>query len=297
MVTGVLSRRRGGRRGGDLRDRRALVTGASGGLGEAITRRLHAEGARLVLSARRTSVLEGLAAELGDAEVVPADLGRVEDAVALSERAGGPDVLVANAGLPATGNLLDLDVGDIRRAVDLNVCGTLVLTRLLLPAMVERGWGHVLLVESLAGLASTPRSSVYNSSTFALRGFGHALREELRDTGVGVSLGQAHLRVRRGMWADTRAAGPPPRGLPRHGRRRVRACRPRGPRRGAGRARAPADGRPGRRPGSRADAAGAPVLGGAARGRRPAEVQAMTRAPLEDPGTLVPPETPEPPNE
>ena len=110
---------------------------------------------------------------------------------------------MANAGLPANGEVLDLDVEEVVRAVDVNVRGTLVLTRLLLPAMVAAGSGHVVIIGSLAGLAATPRSSIYNASKFALRGFGHALREELRGTGVGVSLVSPTFVAETGMWADT----------------------------------------------------------------------------------------------
>ena len=69
--------------------------------------------------------------------------------------------------------------------------------------MLARGSGHVVIIGSLAGLAATPRSSVYNASKFALRGFGHALREELRGTGVGVSLVSPTFVSETGMWADT----------------------------------------------------------------------------------------------
>ena len=181
-----------------------LVTGASGGLGATIARRLHREGARLVLSGRRLDQLESLARELGgDTGVVAADLARLEDVQRLAADAGQVDILVANAGLPANGELADLDVDDIARAIDINVRSTLVLTRLLLPRMLEQGSGHVVLIGSLAGLAATPRSSVYNASKFALRGFGHALREELRGTGVGVSLVSPTFVSDAGMWADT----------------------------------------------------------------------------------------------
>jgi short-subunit dehydrogenase len=194
---------RGSATGHDLRQRIALVTGASGGLGAVIARRLHAEGARVVLSARRLDELELLAKELGGAKVVGADLGDVRDVERLAREAGEPDVLVANAGLPANGEVLDLEVDEISRAVDVNIRATLVLVRLLLPAMVERRSGQIVIVGSLAGLAATPRSSVYNASKFALRGFGHALREELRGTGVGVSLVSPTFVSATGMWADT----------------------------------------------------------------------------------------------
>jgi short-subunit dehydrogenase len=172
---------------------------------------LHREGSHLVVSGRRQAELAGLATELGGrTRLVVADLARTEDIHRLVAQSGGVDVLVANAGLPANGDLIDLSAEDIARAVDTNVRSTLLLTRLLLPAMLERGSGHVLLIGSLAGMACTPRSSVYHASKFALRGFGHALHEELRGTGVGVSLVSPTFVSRAGMWADTgvRAAHP-----------------------------------------------------------------------------------------
>jgi short-subunit dehydrogenase len=188
----------------DMGGRTALVTGASGGLGTVIARRLHREGAELVVSGRRDLELRSLAAELGNGtRVVPADLGSSAEVLRLAEQAGSVDVFVANAGLPANGDLADLDPEDIARAVDVNVRATLVLTRCLLGPMLERRSGHIVLVGSLAGLASSPRSSVYNASKFALRGFGHALHEELRGTGVGVSLVSPTFVSETGMWADT----------------------------------------------------------------------------------------------
>jgi short-subunit dehydrogenase len=186
-----------------LADSTCLVTGASGGLGAVIARRLRGEGARLVVSGRRQDELDALARELGETRVVAADLARLDEVERLAVETGDVDVLVANAGLPANGELADLDVEDIARAVDINVRATLVLTRLLLSGMLARRSGHVVLLGSLAGLAATPRSSVYNASKFALRGFGHALHEELRGTGVGVSLVSPTFVSDTGMWADT----------------------------------------------------------------------------------------------
>jgi short-subunit dehydrogenase len=195
----------------DIAGSKALVTGASGGLGSVIARRLRDEGATLVLSGRRQAELTALADELGPpASAVAADLAVTSEVERLAAAVHDVDLLVANAGLPANGDLLDLDVEVIARAVDINVRSTLVLVRLLLPAMVSRGRGHVVLVGSLAGLAPTPRSSVYAASKFALRGFGHALREELRRVGVGVSVIGPTFVSGTGMWADTgaRAAHP-----------------------------------------------------------------------------------------
>ncbi len=175
-----------------------------------IARRLHAEGARVVLSGRRESALAALSGELGGAPYVVADLARHGEVVRLADEAGEVDLLVANAGLPANGDLVDLSVDDVVRDVDINVRATLVLVRLLLPGMLARGSGHVVVIGSLAGLAPTPRSSVYNAGKFALRGFAHALREEIRGSGVGVSLVSPTFVSGVGMWADTgqRAAHP-----------------------------------------------------------------------------------------
>jgi len=196
--------RRSGRGLGDLTDRAALVTGASGGLGAAIARRLHREGAHVVLTGRREGELSALDAELGGkTRVVTADLARLEDVQRLAEQADGVDILVASAGLPANGDLADLSVEGIARAVDINVRSTLVLIRMLVPRMLQLGSGHVVIIGSLAGLAGTPRSSIYNAGKFALRGFGHALHEELRGSGVGVSLISPTFVSETGMWADT----------------------------------------------------------------------------------------------
>lgn len=204
-----LSRRRASRV--RLAGASALVTGASGGLGATIARRLHREGSHLTLSGRREAELSDLAAELGgQTRVVVADLARIEDVESLAKQADGVDLLVANAGLPANGRLVDLSPDEIARTVDINIRSTMLLTRLLLPAMLERGSGHVVLIGSLAGLACTPGSSAYHATKFALRGFGHALHEELRDSGVGVSLVSPTFVSGAGMWADTgvRAAHP-----------------------------------------------------------------------------------------
>jgi len=205
VVAGLSARlRRRHSRGLEWSARTCLVTGATGGIGMAIARRLHAEGARLVITGRHEGRLANLASELGPpSQALAADLSRTGDVQGLAARSGPVDVLVAGAGLPANGDLADLPVEDITSAVDLNIRSTLVLTRLLLPAMLQRGSGHVVIIGSLAGLASTPRSSVYNASKFALRGFGHALREELRGTGVGVSLVSPTFVSEAGMWADT----------------------------------------------------------------------------------------------
>jgi short-subunit dehydrogenase len=187
----------------ELTGRVALLTGASAGLGPVIARRLRREGVRLVLSARDLERLEALAGELGDARVVQADLARRGEAERLASAAGEVDILVANAGLPGNGQLVDVGVESIDRILDVNLRSAIVLTRLLVPRMVDRAAGHVVLMASMAGRVPAPGSSLYNATKFGLRGFGHALRAELRGTGVGVSLVSPTFVSGAGMWADT----------------------------------------------------------------------------------------------
>ncbi len=187
----------------DLRGRTALLTGGSSGLGPYIARRLRAEGVRLVLSARRQEELERLAAELGESRVIVADLASSGEAERLAAESGDVDILVANAGVPASGRLESFEVPHIDNAIDVNLRAPIVLARLLVPAMVRRGSGHVLFVASMAGKVPGPRMSVYNATKFGLRGFGHALRSELHGTGVGVSLVSPIYVSEAGMWAAT----------------------------------------------------------------------------------------------
>jgi short-subunit dehydrogenase len=170
----------------NLGGRTALVTGASGGLGQAIARALSRRGARLVVSARRASVLEELARELGG-RALPCDLADRAAVVRLAEDAGPVDVLVANAGLPASGPLESFSLEQLDRALDVNLRAPIVLARLLTPGMAARGGGHVVFVSSLNGKAGTAGATVYSATKFGLRGFAQGLREDLRARGVGVS--------------------------------------------------------------------------------------------------------------
>ncbi|MBA3748734.1 MAG: SDR family NAD(P)-dependent oxidoreductase [Solirubrobacterales bacterium] len=166
--------------------RTALVTGASGGLGQAIARALGGAGARLVLSGRRADVLARLAGELG-AEVAPADLSDPDSVRALAEAHADIDILVANAGLPASGRLQSFTEEQIDRALMVNLRAPMMLAHALTPAMVARGSGHIVFMSSLSGKAAAAGSSVYSATKFGLRGFAGALRAELHGSGVGVS--------------------------------------------------------------------------------------------------------------
>jgi short-subunit dehydrogenase len=170
----------------NLAGQTALVTGASGGLGQAIARALAARGARLVLTARRVEVLDALAAETGG-RAVACDLADRAAVERLVDEAGPVDVLVANAGVPGSGRIDSFTLAQIDRALDVNLRAPMVLARLMSEAMVERGGGHIVFVSSLNGKAATAGSSVYSATKFGLRGFAQGLREDLRPRGVGVS--------------------------------------------------------------------------------------------------------------
>jgi uncharacterized protein len=182
----------------------ALLTGASGGLGGAIARALHGRGARVLLNGRRADALEELAAELGErAEVLSFDLAEPEAALALAERAGAVDVLVANAALPASGSVEDFTHEEIDRAIDVNLRAPIQLTRALLPGMIERGRGHLLYVSSLSGKVASRRSCIYSATKFGLRGFASGVREDLHGTGVGVTVVFPSFIADVGMYAET----------------------------------------------------------------------------------------------
>jgi uncharacterized protein len=189
---------------------RVLLTGASGGLGQPIARALHARGALVLASARRESVLEELRAELGDRLTpVPADLSDRGSVTELARAAEGVDVLVANAGLPAAGPIDDFTPDQIDRALEVNLRSPIQLVRALVPGMVERGRGHVVLVSSLSGKVSTPGSGLYSATKFGLRGFGHSLRLDLHGTGVGVTLIYPGFIREAGMFDDANVRLPP----------------------------------------------------------------------------------------
>jgi short-subunit dehydrogenase len=188
----------------ELGGRRVLLTGASGGIGQAIARALHARGATLVLSGRRADALHELAAGLGEAtEVIQADLATRDGVGELLEPAGRVDVLVANAGLPGSGWLESFSPEEIDRAIHVNLRAPLQLARALAPPMVEHGSGHLVFLSSMSGKVPTAGGSVYAATKSGLRAFAAALRDELHGTGVGVTTVFPGFIRDAGMFAET----------------------------------------------------------------------------------------------
>jgi short-subunit dehydrogenase len=192
----------------NLAGRTVLLTGATGGLGQAIARRLRAAGAELILTGRRADVLDGLAAETG-ARALAVDLADAAAVEGLAAECADVDVLVANAGLPASGQLTSFSIEELDRALAVNLRAPMVLARHLAERMVTRRSGHLVFMSSLAGKVGTPRSSVYSATKFGLRGFAQSLREDLRPSGVGVSAIFPGFVRDAGLFHDSGAKVPP----------------------------------------------------------------------------------------
>jgi uncharacterized protein len=187
----------------------ALLTGATGGIGQATALALARKGARVLLSGRRAEMLDAVRARLGEgAECLPADLTERHEVAELAERAAAVDVLVANAALPGSGKVEDFTPEEIDRALDVNLRAPIQLTRALLPGMLERGRGHVVLVSSLSGKVASARSAIYSATKFGLRGFAAGLREDLAGTGVGVTVVYPGFVAEVGMFAESGARLP-----------------------------------------------------------------------------------------
>jgi short-subunit dehydrogenase len=194
----------------DLGGKTALLTGATGGLGRAIATALATRGARLILSSRKAEELVKLARSLpgsGHTTLV-IDLADEGASLSLLEQAGDIDVLVANAALPASGRLDGFSQYDISRALRVNLEAPVRMTRELLPRWQDRGSGHFVFISSISGFA-TPRASLYAATKFGLRGFALNLREDLRGSGVGVSVIAPGAIREAGMFADSGAPPPP----------------------------------------------------------------------------------------
>jgi NAD(P)-dependent dehydrogenase (short-subunit alcohol dehydrogenase family) len=178
-----------------------LITGAAGGIGAEVARRLRDKGAKLVLTDLDEAQLNRLSAELGDQWVlsVAADVrdraamqAAVDQAV---ERFGGIDTVIANAGIISYGSLLQVDPEAFRRLIDVNVLGVYHTVRAALSSVIDRR-GYVLIVSSLAAYAAAPGMSPYCASKAAVEHFANALRLEVAH--LGVDVGSAHM-----SWIDT----------------------------------------------------------------------------------------------
>jgi NADP-dependent 3-hydroxy acid dehydrogenase YdfG len=161
----------------------ALVTGASGGIGAAVSRKLHDAGASIGLLSRRGDDL-GLERGLGVGCDVRDRAAVAGAADAVVEGFGRLDMVIANAGVGAYGNFLDLDPDLLEEMIDVNLKGTLYTAAATLQHLIDSGEGDFISLASVAGLRGFPGESVYNASKFGQLGFTRSLDHELREHGV-----------------------------------------------------------------------------------------------------------------
>jgi NADP-dependent 3-hydroxy acid dehydrogenase YdfG len=172
----------------------ALVTGASSGIGEATARALSREGYAVVLAARREDRLEAIVDEMGDekALAVPTDVTDGDDITALVDRTLDAfdriDVLVNNAGVLRRGPVASADRSDVRQQVEVNLLGLMNVTRAVLPLMLASGGGDIVAISSANARYPAKGSGPYTATKTGVNGFCEALREEVADDGVRVTV-------------------------------------------------------------------------------------------------------------
>jgi 3-oxoacyl-[acyl-carrier protein] reductase len=176
----------------DISGLTVAITGASAGIGEATARAVVAEGASVVLGARRVDRLEALASELGsNAAIIEMDVREPADSQRLIQEAqsrfGRLDAMVANAGIGAYGGIMDLTDEKLKIMMDTNVAGTVWPIRAAVPGFVEQGAGDIVIVASVAGIRGNGDEAVYAATKFAQVGLAGGLDRELRESGVRVS--------------------------------------------------------------------------------------------------------------
>jgi len=172
------------------------ITGASSGIGEALAYAYAQQGAKLILSARRSEELmrvkQNCAVPAENIFVLPLDLENYAEAAAWYEKAkkafGTPDILINNGGIGHLGSVLEMSDAVEQKVMDINFWGQVAITKAVLPDMISRGSGKIVSISSLLGHYGTANLAIYAASKHAVLGYFESLREELLDTGVDVLL-------------------------------------------------------------------------------------------------------------
>jgi 3-hydroxybutyrate dehydrogenase len=178
-----------------LKGRGAVITGGGRGIGRAVARALAERGASVVVSARTTKEIESVAAELAaeghTAHAVPCDVSDESSVGAMAAAAiewlGSVDILVNNAGIAPSNPVKRVTLEEWNRVLGINVTGTFLCTRAFLPGMLERSWGRIINVASVAGLRGSKYISTYCASKHAQIGFTRAVADEVADKGITVN--------------------------------------------------------------------------------------------------------------
>jgi 3-oxoacyl-[acyl-carrier protein] reductase len=176
----------------DLSGKAALVTGASGGIGAAVARALHAAGATVALHGTRAERLEALKAELGArAHATPADLGDRAAAEALAKRAaeamGGLDILVNNAGLTRDNLFMRMSADEWDRVLEVNLTAAFLLSKAVLRGMMKARWGRIVNITSVVGHTGNPGQGNYSAAKAGLTAMSKSLAAEVASRGITVN--------------------------------------------------------------------------------------------------------------
>ena len=177
----------------NLKGKSALVTGASGGIGSAVARALHNQGAELIINGTRSSELEKLAAELGNrVHVLQGDLADTNSIGCLAEEAekisdNGIDILVNNAGITRDNLLVRLSDQDLMDVINLNLIAGFHLTRKIIRGMMKRKWGRVIGISSVVGITGNAGQTNYAAAKAGMIGFSKALALEVASRGITVN--------------------------------------------------------------------------------------------------------------
>jgi len=183
-------------------DKVVLITGASSGIGRGLAVDLAARGAKLGLVARRKTILDEIVLEIGTVKngneqsgnvlAIPADVQDAESMRAAAERLqsefGRVDVLIANAGIGATNDAAELDADQLAHVINVNVIGAANSVAAVVPQMVKRGSGHLVVISSLAAYRGLPKSAAYCASKAAVSAMFESLRLDLRSHGIDVTI-------------------------------------------------------------------------------------------------------------
>lgn len=182
-----------------LQGRRALVTGASSGLGLACARALAAEGASVVLASRSADKLEAAQAVIPGSTAIPADVSSIDEITRLvadtEAELGGIDILVANAGGPPPGDFAGTDLDQYEPALRLNLLSTVAMCKAVVPSMQQRGWGRVVAITSIAVREPIGQLILSNTARAGLTGFLKTLAREVAGDGVTVNSLQPGLHA------------------------------------------------------------------------------------------------------
>lgn len=172
------------------------ITGASSGIGEALAYALHDKGAKLILSSRREEILNQVknncSGDRSDIYILPLDLADADTLPAKAQEAlnifGHIDYLFNNGGVSQRSNVIDTKMDVVRKVMEINFFGSIALTKAVLPSMIGRQSGHIVVTSSVMGKFGTRLRSSYAASKHALHGYYDCLRQEIYDDNVNISL-------------------------------------------------------------------------------------------------------------